>query len=223
MYDPSEPLTAVYCQWLYFCLSSQNGSRSVPGSRSGSGRFLSLAGVPGCGKIILFTFCSMWIETAAAGSDTGCGFFCARHVSVIASDLAQAVLPSHQWRWFEGAGSQAGTRANALCSSSVASQSEQFQVCDRVGLGVPIAKQWRSEAAFYQQDVVLLVLPAQWSEDLLRGCLVTLVSLQRRSVRARLKRTVTPEDHTDAYVYWDMLCSMCKRNVACNFRLLCDC
>lgn len=151
-------------------------------------------------------------------------FFCASLVGVvIASSLAQEVSPSHRWRWFEGAGSQVGTRATALCSSSVASQPEQFRVCGRVDLGVPIAKQWRSEAAFYQQDVALLVLPAQWSEDLLRGCLVTFVSLQRRSVRARLKRSVTPEDHTDAYVYWDMLFSMRKRNVVCNFRLLCDC
>ena len=141
-------------------------------------------------------------------------FFCASLVVVvIASNLAQEVSPSHRWRWFEGAGSQVGTRANALCSSSVASQSEQFQVCDRVGLGVPIAKQWRSEAAFYQQGVALPAPPAQWSEDLLKECLVTCVSLQRRSVRARLKRTVTPEYHTDAYVYWDMLLSMCKRNV----------
>jgi len=144
VYDRSEPLTAVYCRWLSFCLSSQNGSRSVPGSRSGSGRFLSLAGVPGFGRIILFTFCSMWIETAAAGSDTGCGFFCARHLPVTASDLAQAVpplrclrlvscRPGHVLRSRELLPATLKTRQNAACrlfwgSVQVALPAPQFCV-----------------------------------------------------------------------------------------------
>jgi len=123
VYDRSEPLTAVYCRWLSFCLSSQNGSRSVPGSRSGSGRFLSLAGVPGFGRIILFTFCSMWIETAAAGSDTGCGFFCARHLPVTASDPL-----GHRWQLRHRAGRLAS--ATWLCHSPRVNESIELMLRD---------------------------------------------------------------------------------------------
>ena len=111
-------------------------------------------------------------------------------------------------------GSHAGRHATFPYWSLVASQREPFPICGRVDLGVPIAKQWRSEAVFYPRDVALLLLPVQSSEGLLIGSLVTFLSLQRRSIRARLIEIVTPEGTTDAYVYLGhAITDMCKRNV----------